>query len=282
MSKLRLMTHNQWKNDGNASAWEAMGMDCSYVTRTAGFIRVYKETLPDIIGCQETSFLMADELIRGCAAEGLRYALLWGRDTPIIYRQDKFELLDSDFSLYPDEFPLHEGIYNNSKTKSWCIAVFRVKENGRIFIFVSTHLWWKSSNPSAANYQPMSDEAREYQLGLLIDRVEEFRSIYDCPAIIVGDFNANYGSLAVRMALGRGFVHAHDVAVEFADETNGHHPCGPRGFATSYGNKVFVQAIDHIILKGFENGAVRRFERYSPEYYLSLSDHSPAFIDIEI
>ena len=31
-----------------------------------------------------------------------------------------------------------------------------------------------------------------------------------------------------------------------------------------------------------EGATVRRFERFSPEYYLPLSDHSPAFIDIEI
>ena len=30
------------------------------------------------------------------------------------------------------------------------------------------------------------------------------------------------------------------------------------------------------------DGAVKCFERYSPDYYYPLSDHSPAFIDIEL
>lgn len=282
MARLRLMTHNQWKNDENIPAWEEMGMDCSSTVRSRGFVRVFKETAPDIIGCQETSFRMADELVRFCAEEGMRYAVLWGRDTPIFYRPDKFELLDSDFSLYPDEFPLHEGVYNNSMTKSWNIGVFRVKENGRVFIFATTHLWWKSSNPESKHYQPMSNEAREYQLAMLIDRVELFREKYTCPCIIVGDLNANYSSLAVRRAFSCGYVHAHDIAAEYADETNGHHSCGKSGFATSYGDRTFIHAIDHILLKDAPEGSVKRFERYSPEYYLPLSDHSPAYIDFEI
>lgn len=101
MSRIRLMSHNQWKCDNNLHAWEEQGLDCSAAVRVRGFVRVYKDTLPDVIGCQEVSGTMADKMIRYLAEEGMRYALLWGRDTPIVYRQDKFELVDSDFSLYP-------------------------------------------------------------------------------------------------------------------------------------------------------------------------------------
>jgi exonuclease III len=40
-------------------------------------------------------------------------------------------------------------------------------------------------------------------------------------------------------------------------------------------------AIDHIFVAGAGKDAVKRFERYSPEYYFPISDHSPAYIDIE-
>jgi hypothetical protein len=282
MAKLRLMTHNQWKCDNNQPAWEADGFDCSVGVRTKGFIRVYKDTLPDIIGCQESSFAMVDKMIRYAAAEGLRYALLWGRDTPIVYRPDKFELVDSDFSLFPDEFPGHEGIFNNSQTKSWTLGVFRIKENGKLLIFVSTHLWWKSGNPASGHYQPYSDEARQYQLNIVMEKVAQYRAKYNCPAVVVGDLNANYNSLAVQHALANGYVHAHDIAVEFADETMGYHYCFPSGFKTEYYDKPFPDAIDHILVIGAEDGFVRRFERFSPDYYFPLSDHSPAFADVEI
>ena len=282
MALLRLMTHNQWKNDNNLPAWAEKGLDCSASVRMRGFVRVYKDTLPDIIGCQETSFNMADKMIRYCAEEGLRYALLWGRDTPIMYNQDKFELIDSDFSLYPDDFPGHEGIFNNDHTKSYNIGVFRIKENGKLFIFASTHLWWKSNDPQSPNYQPYSDEARRYQLGLLIKKIEEHRRKYDCPSFIVGDLNANYTSLAVQYALSDGYVHAHDVATEFCDETIGYHDCFGWGYNSFYSNDPFPCAIDHILIKNASNVNIRRFERFSPEYYLPLSDHSPAFVDVEI
>ena len=278
--KLRLMTHNQWKNDENRPAWAEKGLDCSASVRVRGFARVYKDTMPDIVGCQEVSFDMADKLIRYCAEEGLRYALLWGRDTPILYRQDKFEVVDSDFSLYPDEFPGHDGIFNNDKTKSYNIGVFRIKENGRLFIYATTHLWWKSSNPDSHSYQPYSDEARAYQIGLLIDKVNAFKKKYGCPAFIVGDLNADYGSLAVQHALSSGYLHAHDIATEYADEAVGYHDCFGWGYNDYYSDKPFPKAIDHILLNG-DGVKILRFERFSPEYYLPLSDHSPAFVDAE-
>ena len=281
-SNIRMMTHNLWKNDENRPNWAANGQDCSAGARAAGFVRVYRELQPDIVGCQEMSARMADELIRGCLAEGNRYALLWGRDTPILYRPDKFELVDSAFSLYPDALPGYDGVFNNSKTKSWTIAVFRVKENRTTFIFASTHLWWKSSNPEAANYQPHSDKARAYQLGLLLDQIAAFREQYACPAVIVGDLNAGYGSIALETAFARGCLHAHDIATEFADEAAGLHYCFGDGFRDYYYDYPFERAIDHILVAGTDALTVRRFARYSPDYYLPLSDHSPAYVDAEI
>lgn len=282
MNTIRLMSHNQWKCDQNLPDWEAKGWDCSAETRVRGYVEVYKELLPDVIGCQEVSAWMADCLMRYTAEAGLRYALLWGRDTPIFYRQDKLELVDSDFFLYDEEFPGHEGSFNNVGTKSWCLAVFRVKENGHLFIYLTTHLWWKSSDPSSESYQPYSDEARAYQMGLAIQRVSEFQETYHCPAVIVGDLNADYESLTIQKAFSEGYVHAHNVAVEYADEMNGYHYCFGDGYKPYYDKKPFKEAIDHILLHGWPEGVVKRFDRYYAESYLPLSDHSPVYIDIEI
>lgn len=277
MAKLRIMTHNQWKNDANRESWAEKGFDCSSEVRTRGFARVYSELLPDMIGAQEVSPKMAEDLMEHTAKLGLNYALLWGRDTPILYRPDRFELIDSQFSLYPEEFPKHEGIFNNEKTKSYCIGVFRTKEDGKLFIFASTHLWWKSSEQ-----QPFSNEARAYQIGLLIDRIDALQKKYGCPAIIVGDLNAGYCSDALKKAFSSGFEHAHDIASDYRDDSAGLHYCFPAGFYDYYYDWEFERAIDHILVRGKDALSVRRFERYSPEYYLPLSDHSPAFIDAEI
>ena len=114
MGNLRIMSHNVWKRDDNLPAWQEKGEDCSAAVRAKGMVRVYMETQPDIIGFQEMSCVMADEIIRGLAAQGQRYALLWGRDTPILYRQERLELLDSDFQMYPTAFPGWEGEFNTT------------------------------------------------------------------------------------------------------------------------------------------------------------------------
>lgn len=291
-ANIRVMTHNVWRNDDNMPAWEEKGYDCSAATRIKGHLRVYSETLPDIIGYQEMSPRMADLLKEGLAecVPG-KYTLIWGRDTPILYRTDKFELIDSEFGAYPEFIDGYEGSFNNSnsynqKTKTWNIAVFRIKENGELFIFATTHLWWKAEPTSpectASNYQKHSDAAREYQIKMLIERIDTYREQYGCPVILVGDLNTGYNSKAIQYVLSVGYRHAHNIATDYAEESVGYHYCFPNGFKTEYYDKPFEWAIDHILLLGEKDGAVKRFERYSPDYYFPISDHSPAYIDIEL
>lgn len=281
MSKLRLMSNNQWKIDKNLPNWEGMGLDCSAAAREAGFAEVYALTAPDVVGLQEVSPLMVDELMGNLQRLNLPYAILWGRDTPILYRTDKLELADSFHSLYPDECPGFEGIFNNGRTKSFTIALFRTKEDGKLFLFTSTHLWWKSSNPASGHYQHGSDEARAYQIGLVIEKIEEFQAKYHCPAVIVGDFNADYNSPAVQYAFAHGFLHAHDIAEDYAENTNGWHPCGNDGYKP-YSPGDFRCAIDHIMVRNAPDGFVRRYDRYLEDSYLPLSDHFPVWADVEL
>ena len=278
---LRIMSHNQWKCDKNSPVWENNGLDCSAEVRMRGFVRVFQDICPDIVGCQEVSAVMADYLIRYLAEAGMRYSLLWGRDTPIIYRPDKLALIDSDFSLFPLECPGFDGEFNNHNTKSWNLAVFQSKITHETFIFATTHLWWKSEIVGSENYQKGSDAARAYQLEIVMDKIAAYKSIYNCPAILVGDLNTPYNTPAIQSALNRGYIHAHEGATDYRDETEGYHPCGHDGFGP-YCNGGFVDAIDHIFVKDAPADLVKRFARYSPEYYLPLSDHSPVYIDADL
>jgi endonuclease/exonuclease/phosphatase family metal-dependent hydrolase len=277
---LRLMSNNIWWCDSNTPDWERMGEDCSAAVRSKGFARVYSELSPDVIGFQEASAIMLRELVISMQERGLRYAVLWGGDTPIMYKADKLELIDSDFAYYDEHIEGFEGCFNNDRTKSYTVAVFKNKENGKLFVFATTHLWWMSSNPQAHSYRPRSNEARAHQLGLLADVVARFTEKYSCPSVIVGDLNAGIGSMAIDTIYARGYRHAHDIATEYADNTNGYHGCGGGGYS-GYEPQEFERGIDHILLKGEEEGAVKRFDRYYPEYYMSLSDHFPAFADVE-
>ena len=62
----------------------------------------------------------------------------------------------------------------------------------------------------------------------------------------------------------------------------GYHYCFPDGYEKYYYDRPFEMAIDHIYVTGEGEGAVKRFERYSPEYYMPISDHSAAYMDLEL
>lgn len=279
---LRLMTHNVWNRDENLPAWAENGEDCSAAARVDGLVQVYLDTQPDIIGGQEVSALMADLLKEHCHSAGLEYTLIWGRFTPILYRADKFELLDSEFGTYPETIEGYEGSFNDVQSKAWNLGVFREKATGKVFVFATTHLWWKKEGACELGriYQPHSDEARQMQIAILADKAEQYRKKYNCPVVLLGDLNTGYCTKAVEHLLSKGYRHAYHIATDFAEKSVGYHACTNTGYEKSYSDKPFEDAIDHIYLFGEPEGAVKRFERYSPQYYLPISDHSPAYIDI--
>ena len=276
---IRIMSNNQWWHELNLPNWAEKGEDCSAEHRERGFARVYHETRPDIIGFQEVSPSMLCFLMRDLQAQGDIYAALWGKDTPILYRQEKFELVDSAFGIYPAGCPGYEGCFNNDDTKSWNIAVLREKASGKCIIMVTTHLWWKSDDPENVNYQPGSNAARVFQLGLLTEKVGEFQKKYDAPAVLVGDLNCPYHSDPIDAVRAAGFIHCNDLAEDYAYPYHGYHVCGDPGYEP-YVPEPFENAIDHMLVRG--KLSVKRFDRFIADYYLPLSDHFPAMIDAEL
>ena len=279
MSKIRILSNNQWTCDVNQPGWAEKGLDCSTPVRAAGFARMFRDIDADIIGLQEVTAMMARAHMDHFAKREAGYTLLWGRDTPILYKTDSFELVDTAFRIYPESAPGFEESYNNSKTKSYCIAVLRDKRDGKLLIFATTHLWWMNGDPEKNYYRVGSHEARAYQLGLLMDKVAEFQEKYACPAVILGDLNARRDSLALQSAFARGYVHGRDAAVEFVNPGHGYHACDGSGFSP-YVPKDASHAIDHILVKDLPKGAVKRYDIYAEDYYMALSDHLPVYIDV--
>lgn len=282
---MRLMSNNQWKCDANNDVWRAMGEDCSAETRVKGLARAYREILPDVMGLQEVSTRMAALMMEALGETplpgGARYEYVSGGDTPIVYRRDRFRLLESGFFLYDEAVPGLEGSFNNGETKSYCFGVFEGREDGRRFALMSTHLWWMSSRPGSQNFRAGSNQARAYQIGLASARMDAVMAKYACPGVIMGDLNASVDSLCLEAAFGAGWKEAHDLAPrEARDETRGHHPCGPRGFERGEPGS-FGQAIDHILLKNEGGAKVLAFRRLTDEWFDKVSDHYPLYIDIQ-
>ena len=284
MGKVRFMSQNQWNKTPNLEAWENMGLDCSAKVRMRGHVQILGELLPDIAGGQEVNADMQKLLKLYSIDAGLNYTMIWGNFTPIFYRADKFELLDAEYLCYPEQVEGYEGSFNDVLSKSCNLGVFKDKSDGKIFVFANTHLWWKNgSDPECRWYQRGSDEVRVMQLQLADAMISKYQKKYgNCPAILVGDMNSRYDTPVIKWALGEGgYSHAHDVATDFVDETSGYNGCGPNG-PGKWDTRGFATAIDHIFVKNLPEGAVKRFERYSPDFYLYLSDHSPIIADIEL
>ena len=284
---VRLMTHNVWECDDNSPKWKEAGNDCSAETRTQGFLRLYDETCPDVVGFQEMTSRMISYMSQELINRNKKYTFIWGGYAPIMYNSEKFELIDSEWELYPEQIEGLGGPFNNDKRKSWIVAVFRIKENGKIFAYATTHLWWKR-NPAKEeeigqwNVQPNSNEARAWQMELLMSKLEKYSKKYDCPMILTGDMNTPFNSKPIKTAIANGFLPARDLATDFADNTMGYHYCYPDRYETFYYDAPFEAAIDHVMVKNVKEKSIKNFVRYSPDYYFPLSDHSPAYIDIEL
>lgn len=293
MSKLRLMTQNQWNYTHNNEAWAALGLDCSAETRMKGHIQVLKDLMPDIIGGQEVNIHMQMFLKFYCLEESLPYTIVWGNMTPLIYRADKLELLDTEYILYPATVEGYEGEFNDVNSKSLNIGVFRVKEDGKVFIFATTHLWWmfdpKADDnpfflcPVSDMTQEGSSEVRRLQVMQAVKLLDKYQEKYDgCPIIFVGDMNASYHSPAIRYALNEGgYTHAYHLATDYRFEECGYNACG-RNAPGVWQHAPFESAIDHILVKDVPDGAISRFDRHCPDYYLTISDHAPTYIDISL
>ena len=121
------------------------------------------------------------------------------------------------------------------------------------------------------------------QIKQAIELIDQYQKKYNgCPVILVGDMNAFYKDPAIQYVLGEGgYSHAHDIATDFRHEGRGYNACGPKGPGI-WQDRPFETALDHILVKDIPEGAISRFDRYCPDYYLTISDHAPAYIDIEL
>ena len=277
MNTLRLMTQNQWSTTENDPKWKERGLDSSPEVRMHGHLRVFKELMPDVVGGQEIDRRMQSLLMNLIIKEDLPYTMIWGLFTPIFYKSSKLELLDHKYISYPENIEGYEGKFNNGLTKACNIAVFRNKESQNTFVYATTHLWWQNDQMT-----PGSSRARAYQVKLSMEVMEKFSKQYgNCPAVFCGDMNDVYHSPCIEAIEEAGFIHGYHAATDFRYEGMGYNT-NNYDLPPKWMDAPFERAIDHILVKGFKKDAVKRFDRYCPDYYLYFSEHAPFYIDFEI
>lgn len=162
----------------------------SWKYRKEATCKFIAENQLEIVGMQEVLCHQLEDLkqaLPGYAAIGVgrEDGKQAGEYAPLLYREDRFEVLDSNtfwLSQYPDSIGFIGWDGACTRIATW--AKFKEKQSGRIFMAVNTH------------FDHVGTEARRKGALLIIDRIKEI--VGDQPAILTGDFNVNNQSEAYR------------------------------------------------------------------------------------
>ena len=262
-NKIRVMSHNVW---------------CVTLSNRKELLQEnFFRFKPDILCLQEVTYILYDAgLLTPLLDE---YELLhhkvdgYVNNTPLLYRKDRFELIESGWHLFDGK--------NNADTKSLTWAVLRDKNNGKHIGALSAHFWWEAKSEE-------DDIARKYHAEQCIAFIKPICDKYNAPVVLGGDFNCKVGSLAYNHLIEEGGKDARNAALNGADLINTWHDFPEmdevsrtyKSAAAPIGS--FTDAIDHLIIFGYEKLKVDRFNVPVDEKILLSSDHCPIYFDAEM
>ncbi len=238
----------------------------SYNVRLGEFDReeivpqVIADYLPDSVGLQECegtwfltmkAYLPDYEIIGVGRLTGLP---LLGESTAIMYRKDKYELVDWGtfwLSETPDKVSKGWDAQHN-RTCTW--AILESRETGEQYAHVNTHL------------DHIGAEARTNGLNLVLEKAASF----DMPVVLTGDFNFPKGSDLYKQLTSAEFTDTSAIA-ETADSGCTHHAYK----GTVEGNPIDFILVNEKITDVKSYNIMR--EKYNDRY---VSDHYPIYADM--
>jgi endonuclease/exonuclease/phosphatase family metal-dependent hydrolase len=173
-----------------------------------------------------------------------------GERCSILYRKDKFDLVDSGTKWLSDTPDVSGSRLNGSEyIRIATYVILKDKVSGQEFMHINTHLDTSSSTIRAA----------QAKLAIELSPKRD-----DIPVFFTGDFNCSFESEGYNTITGTlGFVNSATKAVAGDKYTNQ---------TSDYG------AIDFIFIKNY-NFTVDKYTVYTEK---KISDHRPVFIDITL
>lgn len=173
---------------------------------------VIRDHQPDVIGMQEVLKGQLDQLLRALPeykslGVGRRDGIAIGEFAPILYRVDRFEVLEQG-GFWLSDTPTVPGStsWGNTIPRICTWAHLRDRRTGRSFYFYDTHLDHRS---------PPSQQRSAEMIAM---RIDQHPNPSD-PVILVGDFNAAEDTTTIRYLKGE---------VDRAYETTKHPPPSPQ------------------------------------------------------
>ncbi|MBE7033281.1 MAG: endonuclease/exonuclease/phosphatase family protein [Ruminococcaceae bacterium] len=222
--------------------------------------QVVADYLPDSVGfqeCEGTWYLTLRTYLPDYGIVGvgrLTGAPLLGESTAIMYRNDKYRLIDWG-TFWLSETPDRVSIGWDAKYHRTCTwAILENKETGARYAHVNTHL------------DNAGSEARVKGLELVIEKAESF----DMPVVITGDFNFPKGSDLYNTLVASSLTDSAEIAVS-ADSG-----CTAHGYKdVTEGNPIDFVCVNDRITDVRSYNIVR--EKYNDRF---VSDHYPIFADM--
>jgi len=230
--------------------------------------------LPDSVGFQECSPRMRSEatnifqLISSEYDEVPAAATNEKKNnyTPIVYRRKALKLLDYGWHCFVG---LNDG---GSKSITW--ALFECLADGRKFIHINTHYYYKSTDAGRAARVTNTGET----LALMVDLLEK----YPVPVFFTGDFNCRADEPPVEVLCRFGIKDVRYTAAESSPWRSHHavptYNAGSDTFAQGvHPTDEREQSIDHIFSCG--EAAAEKFVTVVDSEALDASDHCPIYAD---
>ncbi len=269
-AEYRIMTYNIERTELGGDGRQEYALNC---------IQFYN---PDVVGFQEycTDYtakltpklkengysMVAEEVVttEGQAPGADRYSMT-NNYTPIAYKTERFDLLDSGWER------IVPANYNNYGWTGYSItwAVLKDKATGDIFAVTSHH-----------NLASSNEDAVDTRTQALVKVVNLVRNTiianYNCPVFCVGDYNTKETNGDYRAMLSQPeFSDARYVAELGYSVGNSH---GSKGKVICSGSTE--ETIDHILVVGDTRVLRHRFGHSTTA--VLASDHKPVFVDVII
>jgi len=158
----------------------------------------------DVIGLQETSTwskVILERLMDRYAFAPTPSYFVGGADCDIIYRRDRFTLLDCGFFyLHPEG--LEEPGWDAKFVRRSAWALLKKNDTGVVALFATTHLEHDGPHARVEGAKLIGPK-----LSAIARQAEERYALEECPILLVGDMNDKVGS-AVYEALTACFLDA--------------------------------------------------------------------------
>ncbi len=231
--------------------------------RSERFIRMMREYAPDLVGTQEFSYSWDTWLHKhaeamGVSEENSQYGIIGcynsgpdrkqGGMNAILYRRERFELLESD-TFWLSDTPDVPSTVEGTRDKRICTwALFRDQLTGETFLFANTHL------------DHTSDALREAQAKILMHHLTAMFGDY--PVYLTGDMNCYSGTLPYNV-LDEELMDAHrETWIDRSNVQLSYH---------DYGNRIGNAEIDYIFFN--DKLTPVSYEIISKDYNGYVSDH---------